>query len=183
MHHLFSQVIRFKDEDGKDFPEWEKRKLGDVIKSLKSGKSKNSETGQIDLYGSTGIIGKCEEISNIGEFILIARVGANAGQINIAAGEFGVTDNTLILEVDELNKGFIFYFLLYFNLNKLVFGSGQPLVTGGLLKQIKLQVPCHEEQQKIAEFLSVIDKKIEAVSNQIEKTQSFKKGLLQQMFV
>jgi type I restriction enzyme S subunit len=62
-------------------------------------------------------------------------------------------------------------------------GSDQPFISINALYKLKVAIPCLEEQQKIASFLSTIDSKIESVSIQIEKTQNFKKGLLQQMFV
>jgi type I restriction enzyme S subunit len=184
MQQLFSQQLRFKNEDSLDFPDWEEKKLGKICISIKSGKSKSIEGGDFPLYGSTGIIGVCENFSHDGLFILIARVGANAGTINIINDKFGVSDNTLVLDCNQNTfLHFIYYFLDFYNLNRLVFGSGQPLLTGGQLKSLKLNLPSLKEQQKIANYLIAIDTKIENVQSQIEKTQAFKKGLLQQMFV
>lgn len=176
--------LRFRDENGKAYPKWEEKRLGDVCESIKSGKSKASDNGVFPLYGSTGIIGSCDEYSHDGIFVLIARVGANAGAINLVEDKFGVSDNTLVLIcTQELNVQYVYSYLSFYNLNKLIFGSGQPLITGGQLKGLNLSLPALEEQQKIASFLSSIDTKIESVAHQITQTQTFKKGLLQQMFV
>ena len=51
------------------------------------------------------------------------------------------------------------------------------------MKNLPLQLPTPDEQTKIANFLTALDRKIESVSQQITHTQAFKKGLLQQMFV
>ena len=64
----------------------------------------------------------------------------------------------------------------------MVFGSGQPLVTGGQIKNMNIMLPSLPEQQKIANFLSAIDEKISHCGAQIEKMEAWKKGLLQQMF-
>lgn len=192
MQQLFSQQIRFKPDlsevegadDGSDFPEWEEKRLGELACNIKAGKDKNDDTGGYVLYGSTGIIGTSAHGSYSGTFILVARVGANAGLISMVKGNFGVTDNTLCLDIsNEVDCKFVYYMLLKFNLNRLVFGSGQPLITGGQLKSLKVRVPCLEEQQKIADFLTAIDTKIEQVNTQLEQSKVFKKGLLQKMFV
>mgnify|MGYP003925084857 CR=1 FL=1 len=66
---------------------------------------------------------------------------------------------------------------------RLRVGSGLPNIQKKDLSVYRLQVPSLKEQQKIATYLSAIDAKIVNVQTQIEKTQAFKKGLLQQMFV
>jgi type I restriction enzyme S subunit len=49
-------------------------------------------------------------------------------------------------------------------------------------RDITVHAPSEKEQIRIADFLGALDKKLELVSQQIEQTQTFKKGLLQQMF-
>jgi type I restriction enzyme S subunit len=61
--------------------------------------------------------------------------------------------------------------------------GGQGNLSADIVKSIKIKLPVIEEQQKIANFLSAIDKKIDTVSQQITETDTFKKGLLQKMFV
>lgn len=62
-------------------------------------------------------------------------------------------------------------------------GTSYPAINSNDLNAIKIPVPCFEEQQKIASFLSSIDQKIEQVGVQLDKAREWKKGLLQKMFV
>ena len=188
MQNLFPQegetVPKFHFPEFENDGEWEEKKLGDMCRSISAGKNKNSDNGAFYLYGSTGIIGNCLDPSHNGTFILVARVGANAGFLNKIAGEFGVTDNTLILDLDEqYNLNYIYYFLEKFNLNKLVFGSGQPLITGSQLKKILIPISKNKlEQQKISSCLSSLDEIITSRIEKIEKLQLHKRGLLQGLF-
>ncbi len=167
----------------KDAGVWEGKALGDVSCSISSGKDKNEESGTYSLYGSTGIIGKVLTNSYDGKFILVARVGANAGLLSKVKGKFGVTDNTLVIVLKEnIDFDFCFYFLEKSGLNKLVFGSGQPLITGSQLKSLSLYFPPLPEQQKIAACLSSLDDLISAQSQKIEALKQHKKGLMQQLF-
>lgn len=185
MQKIFSREIRFKDDEGKEFPEWEEKKLGEVVEYISSGKTKDKkEEGKYKVYGSTGVIGITNKADYQGEHILIARVGANAGFVNIVDEECGVSDNTLVIKLkDNMKTKFLYYLLKNYDLSRLIFGSGQPLITGGQLKNINFPFLIKKEQQKIANFLSTIDKKLEKEEEKLEALKTWKKGLLQQMFV
>lgn len=164
--------------------EWEEKELREFCYNISSGKNKNFDDGVFDLYGSTGIIGQTEIASYSGDYVLVARVGANAGLLNRVKGDFGVTDNTLVLKlIKEDTIDFIYYCLEKIGLNKLVFGSGQPLITGSQLKGLLLLTPRSEiEQQKIASCLSSLDELVTAQAEKIEQLQLHKKGLMQGLF-
>ena len=172
--------LRFPGFEG----DWFSIVFGEVVRKIASGKSAANEEGEHPVYGSTGLISTTDNPSFEGLNILIARVGANAGLLNIADGIYGVTDNTLVVELDDSknNVFFTFNLLKKFNLNKLVFGSGQPLITGGQLKKLKLYAPSLPEQQKIADFLSAVDKKIEQLTEKHRLLTQYKKGVMQQIF-
>ena len=172
--------LRFKEFSG----EWEEKKLNEIINYISSGKTLvKSETGKYNLYGSTGKIGFTKKADYKGENILIARVGANAGTLNFINEECGITDNTLVTSVKNNNSNkWLYYYLIYYNLNRLIFGSGQPLITGSLLKNLKINLPYFAEQEKIGNFLSSVDKKISIAEEKLNLFNQYKKGIMQKIF-
>lgn len=163
--------------------DWEVKELGDITKNVSSGKSNTkNEIGNFYLYGSTGVIGRKTYFDYSGNRILIARVGANAGSLYAVNGDYCVSDNTLILDCsDKLNLMYSYYFLKLYNLNKLVFGSGQPLITGGQLKSLQIPLPPLPEQKAIAEVLSDTDELIHAFEKRISKKRNIKQGAMQKL--
>ncbi len=112
-----------------------------------------------------------------GKLVLVARVGANAGFLQIINEPCGITDNTLILKPKGIDAFYLYYFLQHFNLNRLIFGSGQPLITGGMLKKVKVSLGTISEQSKIVKFLSLLDERIAVQSRLIDRLQSLMKGI------
>ena len=169
-----SPSLRFPEFTG----EWEECKIEDITDAVSSGKSKNHfSNGEYNLYGSTGIIGRTDKALYDGKLVLVARVGANAGFLQIINEPCGITDNTLILKPKGIDAFYLYYFLQHFNLNRLIFGSGQPLITGGMLKKVKVSLGTVSEQSKIVKFLSLLDERIAVQNRLIDRLQSLMIGL------
>lgn len=169
--------LRFPDFEG----EWEKIELQDIVPNICSGKDKISNSGKVVLYGSTGVIGKTDFASYKKNIVLVARVGANAGQLQIGNAPCGVTDNTLVIDAKEWNY-YIYYFLQHYNLNRLVFGSGQPLITGGMLKKIKVGHGNKVERIKITRLLCLLDKRIATQNKIIEDLKKLKSAIIEKLY-
>ncbi len=87
----------------------------------------------------------------------------------------------------KLEKPFLLYLLLTDDFHELIVSTASGTTvkhsSNKVLQSFHFYLPCLEEQTKIANFLSAIDQKIEVVAQQIEQAKTWKKGLLQQMFV
>jgi len=163
---------------------WVVRKLGEIAKTIASGKSNTkSNIGNYPIYGSTGIIGWNKSFDYEGHSILVARVGANAGTINIADGKYNVSDNTLMISFSgNVDIFFLFYKLNDCQLHTLVFGSGQPLITGSQLKSLEMAIPSNiPEQTRIATILSDMDAEISALETKLAKYKQVKQGMMQEL--
>ena len=199
MNKIFNQEIRFKDDDGSEFPEWEEKKLGDITEII-MGQSPSSNSYNLDNNGIPLIQGNADiqnRLTNprnyttektkeckVEDLILTVRapVGAVAKSIHNACIGRGVC---AIRNNKESVNEFIYQFLLNYETkwSSLEQGSTFTAVSGLEIKKLKLNLPSLKEQTKIANFLSSIDKKIELTTKELNSTKEFKKALLQQMFV
>ncbi|MEQ1188118.1 MULTISPECIES: restriction endonuclease subunit S [Acinetobacter] len=147
------QLLSFKEGE----VEW--KTLDDLCNFVSSGKNKNkSSKGEFPVYGSTGVIARTDKYAYTGRQILVARVGANAGYVHLADGQYDVSDNTIILNVkDDYNLKFLFYILQNMRLRQYAKGAGQPLITSGQLKEFKIPIPSLAGQTCIVTILDKFD--------------------------
>ena len=171
--------LRFPEFDG----EWEEKQLRAILE-IGTGKSKvqSNESGKYNILGSTGIIGKSHTYDYEGDFILTARVGHYAGKLYKHAGKVNISDNTIYL-FNFINKNFIYESLNVFKLEKLVFGSGQPLIKASDLKKLKIRVPVSKEQKKIGVFFSKLDRQIELERTKVREVRRTEKGIYAKDFL
>ena len=139
---------------------WEQRKLSDVVDSVDTGKSrfdKEGSSGKYPILGSTSVIGYDDEYDYEGDFILTARVGANAGGLYRHAGKVKISDNTVFIQASQ-NIEFLYQLLIQFDIKKLSFGTGQPLVKASELKSLELMMPTDmKEQMRIGVYFKKLD--------------------------
>lgn len=171
-----------KTKDGLICEDWNVELL-ERLSNIYSGQSTiRISDGKYPVYGSTGIISSSDSYKYDMEQILVARVGAHAGYVQIASGKYDVSDNTLIVSLNKkCSLKYLYYHLINNNLNNFATGSGQPLITASQLKKIKLPLPPLPEQTAIAEILSTQDRVIELKEQLLAEKKRQKKYLMQQL--
>ena len=187
MQKIFSGEIRFKADDGSAFAPWEEKKLKDISSKKSSNISANTleeNTGNYKIYGATGHLKNIDFFTEDEAYISIVKDGAGVGRVLLCDAESSVLGTLDIIKNDKgVNLHFIYLLLTRIHFEKYVVGSTIPHIYYKDYSSEKIQVPCIEEQTKIANFLSSIDSKIEQVGKQLDESKQFKKALLQQMFV
>ena len=161
---------------------WVQRKLVDEVSSVDTGKSKftSHESGKYEILGSTSVIGYDSSYDYEGDFLLTARVGANAGELYRHSGKVKISDNTVFIQGNQLD--FIYYALLKFDIKRLSFGTGQPLVKASELKEQLIAMPLSKtERECIGAFFKQFDNLITLHQRKLEKVQKIKQGMMQQL--
>ena len=204
MQRIFSQEIRFKNDNGEDFGEWVDGTLGDVT-TLVSRRNKNDINAEIySVTNSQGFVKQNEffedrrvageDTSNY-KIIYKNEFAYNPARINV--GSIALFDKEEIGIISSLyvcfqaNQNVSLQFLNQFlNWEKTIqnyslYGEGgvRIYLWYPLFSKIPFSYPIIQEQEKIAEFLTAIDERIDHTTAQLTHTKQWKKGLLQQMFV
>ena len=184
---IFSQKLRFKDELGNNFPDWEESKLESICQKQSSNISANKieeNFGSYTIYGASGILKKVDFYEEENEFISIVKDGAGVGRLFLCEAKSSVLGTMdIIKSKSDVNTYFLFYQLSNIDFTKYVTGSTIPHIYFKDYKKEKLKIPSSDEQTKIANFLASIDEKIETEKKILEQYENQKKYLLTNLFV
>ncbi|UIP26550.1 restriction endonuclease subunit S [Acinetobacter towneri] len=207
MQKLFSQQLRFKADDGSEFGEWENKTLGEVGENIigltysptdvtndSTGilvlRSSNIKEGRLDKSDQVRVNKKIQDkiIVQPNDILICTRNGSQRliGKSVIINDDEIMTFGAFMSVYRSKYNRFIAYLMQtpwFFEQVQMNLGARINQITTGTLNEFTFDFPCLEEQTKIANFLSAIDQKIEVVAQQIEQAKTWKKGLLQQMFV
>lgn len=210
MQKIFSQEIRFTPDDGGQFPEWEEKKLNELMYERKERNfdKKFKKTDVLSVSGKYGIVNQIEfqgrsfagasvdnyHIVEINDIVYTkSPLKSNPyGIIKTNMFKAGIVSTLYAVykPKDNLNPKYLdYYFQLDDNTNRYL----RPLVHKGAKNDMKINnsyvlsdyitIPSYAEQIKVTSFLESLDEKIKNSNNRLEETKKFKKALIQQMFV
>ncbi len=190
MQQIFSQKIRFKDENGKDFPDWETIQLGEIIDYEQPTKYLVSSTEYKDEYdtpvltaGKTFLLGYTDETEGIFKeklpTIIFDDFTTAFQYVDFPFKAKSSAMKMLIPKHDKVNLRFVFEAMktIQFPLaeHKRYWISEY--------QNEYIPYPTYEEQCQIDDFTISIDNLINEVEREILLSDLFKRGILQQMFV
>lgn len=194
MQKIFSQEIRFKNDNGEDFGEWEEVQIKDIFKVTRGQVlpvsqvcSEKDDDYKFPVYSSQtkndGLMGYYTEYL-FENAVTWTTDGANAGTVKFRMGKFYCTNVCGVLLSDQGYANKCIAEILNSTAFKYVSYVGNPKLMNNVMSEIPLYIPSSiQEQEKIAGFLTAIDERIDHTTAQLTHTKQWKKGLLQQMFV
>ena len=209
MQQLFSQQIRFKDDNCNDFPDWQEKTLAeladkvsnknkdDAIKNVLTNSAKHGIVNQRDYFDKDianennltnySIVDKDDFVYNprISELAPVGPIKRNHIKQGIMSPLYTVFR---FKDAEYLDYLELFFQTTYWHryMNTIAnFGARHDRmnITVGDFFKLPINLPSEEEMQKIVSFVTLLNKKVDFDAKQIELTKTFKKGLLQQMFV
>ena len=211
MQQIFNQELRFKDEEGNNYPDWKEKKLKEISTS-KGGTALEKYVNDYGRYyfvsiGNYGINGKYidngqridltnktkEKLLEKNDLVMILNDKTSSGSILgtcILIPEnnkyiYNQRSQRIILN-NDIFPLYAYYYLNYPFRKKIVRqaqGGTQIYVNYSSVENTSLKIPSLPEQEKIANFLSLLDQRIEKEQEKLRLLKEEKKGLLQQMFV
>jgi len=189
MQKLFTQQVRFKDESGKDFPEWEGKELGELLDYKQPTEFIVESTEYSDDYdtpvltaGKTFILGYTDETKGIFDYELPVIIFDDfTTATKFVDFNFKVKSSAMKILVPLNNNNVKFLYEAMQHIRYEVGGHGRHWIS----KYSKLTVatPCLAEQKKIVDFVTTLDESIETKTKEITKVEEWKKGLMQKMFI
>lgn len=203
MQQIFSQQLRFKDDDGREFAEWEEKTLGEITEKISDNRNKKLADAKVySVTNSNGFVLQSEHFdkvvagNDLSNYKIIQRneFAYNPARINVGSIAYFENDIGIISSLyvcfktkDNLLDKFLISILeleyTKFQIENLGEGGVRIYLWYDLFALIKCKLPCIEEQTKIANFLTAIDDKINHNQTQLDAMKQYKAGLLQQMFV
>lgn len=208
MQKIFSRELRFKDDDGRDYPEWENIELKEVIELTIDNRGKTPPLSQngIPLLEVNSLGGIYPDFTKINKFVdketyngwfrthiqqgdlLFTTVGAT-GLVSLSdSTKSCIAQNIVGFRFKESCSPEFMYNLFNYRetikrIKSIEMGAVQPSIKVTQLIKLKFLIPSIEEQIKIGHTLSSIDLKIEKEQEKLNSLNEYKRGLLQQMFV
>lgn len=200
MQKLFSQEVRFKADDGSDFPDWEEKTLGEVFTEIKE--KNRSELPVLSVQQGAGTVLRDSSERRIaynknslnnykamrkGDFIIHLRSFEGGLECSnhdgISSPAYHILRSNMILS-DAFKDYFRSYAFIKGKLSDAVVGirDGKN-IDMPTFWEIQMSIPSLPEQRKIADCLTSMDEVIQKSKDELTKWQELKKGLLQQMFM
>ncbi|HHR7063561.1 TPA: restriction endonuclease subunit S [Staphylococcus aureus] len=190
MQKIFSQELRFKDENGKDYPEWEETTIKEIAQ-INTGKKDTKDAitnGSYDFYVRSPIVYKINTFSYEGEAILTVGDGVGVGKVfHYVNGKFDYHQR--VYKISDFKNYYGLLLFYYFSQNflketkKYSAKTSVDSVRKDMIANMKVPRPIYIEQKKIGQFIKRVDNKTKIQKQVIELLKQRKKSLLQKMFI